>query len=206
MLTSGPVWYLMRASGVVSLLLLTLVVALGVAASNRWKPGRYPRFVTNSLHRNAALLSVVFLAVHVVTAVIDPDAGVRLLAVVLPLGGGGSAIWLGLGALSLDLVAALVVSSLIRRRLGYRLWRAIHLSAYAAWPLGLLHGFGLGTDTPAVWMTAVNVACVAAVAAAAAWRLSAHSQPNRRTVSARTGLLGDVNHEPQGGNRCPSPL
>ncbi len=61
-LTAGPVWYLMRGSGVVSLLLLTAVSALGMATVSRWRPGRVPRFVTLGLHRNLSLLAVVFLA------------------------------------------------------------------------------------------------------------------------------------------------
>ena len=76
-LTSGPVWYLMRGSGVVSLLLLTAVSALGMATVSRWRLGRAPRFVTLGLHRNLSLLALVFLALHVLSAVIDPDASVR---------------------------------------------------------------------------------------------------------------------------------
>jgi methionine sulfoxide reductase heme-binding subunit len=75
--TSGPDWYLMRGSGVVSLILLTVVVALGIATANRWRAGQ-PRFVTLSLHRNASLLAVVFLAIHVLTGLIDPYAAVTI--------------------------------------------------------------------------------------------------------------------------------
>ena len=83
-LTAGPVWYLMRGSGVVSLLLLTAVSALGMATVSRWRPGRVPRFVTLGLHRNLSLLAVVFLAIHVLTAVIDPQASVRAVSVFVP--------------------------------------------------------------------------------------------------------------------------
>jgi hypothetical protein len=97
LLTSGPVWYLMRASGVVSLLLLTAVSALGVATASRLRPGRAARFVTLGLHRNVSLLAVVFLAVHVLTAIADPDASVRAVAAVVPLPSQRYALWLGLG-------------------------------------------------------------------------------------------------------------
>jgi sulfoxide reductase heme-binding subunit YedZ len=166
-----PVWYLMRASGVVSLLLLTLVSALGVATVSRWRPGRLPRFVTLALHRNVSLLAVVFLAVHVLTAVIDPDATVRAITVVVPALGGRYGLWLGLGALALDLVVALVITSLLRRRIPQRAWRALHYAAYLAWPVALLHGAGMGTDAGSAWMLGVDAACIAVFAGAVALRL-----------------------------------
>ena len=55
------------------------------------------------------------------------------------------AAWLGLGALAFDLLVALVVTSLLRRRLGLRAWRAVHWLAYACWPVALVHGWGTGT-------------------------------------------------------------
>ena len=145
-LTAGPVWYLMRGSGVVSLLLLTAVSALGMATVSRWRPGRVPRFVTLGLHRNLSLLAVVFLAIHVLTAVVDPQASVRAVSVFVPAISDRYGLWLGLAALALDLVIALVVTSLLRRRLPDALWRGVHWLAYLAWPVALLHGAGMGTD------------------------------------------------------------
>jgi len=171
-LSAGPVWYLMRGSGVVSLLLLTAVSALGMATVSRWRPGRVPRFVTLGLHRNLSLLALVFLGIHVVTAVIDPDATVRAVAVFVPALSGRYGIWLGLAALALDLVIALVVTSLLRQRLPERVWRSVHWSAYLAWPVALVHGVGMGTDNGATWMLAVDAACIALFGAAIALRLT----------------------------------
>jgi sulfoxide reductase heme-binding subunit YedZ len=170
-LISGPVWYLMRASGVVSLLLLTIVSALGIATVNRWRPGRVPRFVTLGLHRNVSLLAVAFLSVHVLTAVIDPDASVNAVAVVLPALSDRYGIWLGLGALALDLIVALVVTSLLRHRISPRSWRAVHWLAYLAWPVALLHGAGMGTDAGSPWLLAVDATCIAIFGGAVALRL-----------------------------------
>jgi sulfoxide reductase heme-binding subunit YedZ len=170
-LTSGPVWYLMRGSGVVSLLLLTAVSALGIATVSRWRPGRIPRFVTLGLHRNISLLAVAFLSVHVLTAVIDPQASVSAVAVIAPLPSHRYALWLGLAALALDLVVALVVTSLLRHRLPLRFWRAVHWLAYLAWPVALLHGAGMGTDAGSSWMLAVDAACIAIFAGAVVLRM-----------------------------------
>src|SRR2546430_17311440 len=106
-------------------------------------------------------LSVVFVGIHVVTAVVDPYAAVGVVAVVVPFVGAGNPFWVGLGAVSLDLVAALIVSSLLRRHLGYRAWRAIHWVAYLSWPVALAHGLGMGTDAASLWVIAGAIACIA---------------------------------------------
>jgi sulfoxide reductase heme-binding subunit YedZ len=185
-LSYPPIWYLMRATGIVSLLLLTLVVALGVATERR-APLAGHRAVTHGVHRSASLLAVVFLAVHVLTALIDPDAAVGVLSLLVPFAGAARPFWVGLGALALQLVAALVVSSVLRRRLTQRTWKGVHWLAYAAWPLALVHGIGMGSDAARTWMVLVDVGCLAAVGAALVWRLGPAPERERqrqaRTVS-----------------------
>ena len=175
-------WYLMRSSGVVSLALLTGAFVLGIATSRRWRPRQMPRFVTASLHRSIALLAVAFVGVHVVTAIADPYAVVGVAAAFVPFVAGRSALWIGLGAISLDLFVALIVSSLLRGHLGARAWRAIHWTAYASWPLALAHTFGTGTDAGTIWMRAIGAVCVIAAGGSLAWRLSApvgkHLEPS----------------------------
>ena len=185
--SSNAVWYLMRASGVVSLVLLTAVFVLGIATFRRWRPARSPRFVTASLHRSLSLLAVVFVAVHVVTAVVDPYAAVGIAAAVVPFVAGRSAFWVGLGALSLDALAALIVWSLLRARLAPAAWRLVHRAAYLCWPLALAHGFGMGSDASSPWLEAVGVVCIVSVAAGVLWRIAAprtgkHLEP--RAVTA----------------------
>ena len=192
-----PVWYLMRASGVVSLLLLTIVSALGVATVGRWRPGSVPRFVTLGLHRSVSLLAVAFLAVHVLTAVIDPDATVAAIAVVVPAPSDRYGLWLGLAALAFDLVVALVITSLLRHRIAPRVWRAVHYAAYLAWPVALLHGAGMGTDSSSAWMLAVDAACIAIFGGAVALRLL--KVPSRRGPSTARRPACEWRRERRGG-------
>jgi sulfoxide reductase heme-binding subunit YedZ len=173
-MTAPAVWYLMRASGVVALLLLTTSLALGIATTERWRPSGARLRVTTMIHRNASLLAVAFLAVHVLTSVLDPDAEVRAVATIVPF---GSAWPLAVGTLSLDLVVALVATSLARRRIGFRAWRLVHWSAYAAWPLAVGHGVAMGTDARAWWSALVTVGCIGVATGAASWRLMPVSRP-----------------------------
>src|SRR4051794_14875550 len=116
-------WYFTRASGAASLVLLTLTLVLGVVDVGRWASPRFPRFITDRLHRTVSLLVVVFVAAHVLPAVLDSFAPVRLLDAVVPFGSAYRPLWLGLGAVALALLLALAVTSLLRDRLGMRTWR-----------------------------------------------------------------------------------
>jgi sulfoxide reductase heme-binding subunit YedZ len=171
-LTTGPAWYLMRGSGVMALILLTGVVVLGIATSKHAQLGRLPRFATLALHRSVSLLSVVFLAIHVVTSIVDPYAAVRLVQIVLPLPLGPYPLWLGLGALSLDVVAAVIVTSLLRQRLSRRVWRSVHWLSYASWPIAFAHSLGMGSDASSLWFLGVAAGCTAAIATATMWRFA----------------------------------
>lgn len=187
-MNGSTLWYATRGAGIVSLLLFTGVVTLGVLASVRWSARSWPRFMTGGFHRNLALLSVVFLVVHIVTAVVDPYAAIGPLAAILPFSAAYRRLWLGLGAVSLDLLLAIVVTSLLRARVGARVWRAVHWLAYAAWPVALLHGVGTGTDSAALWMQLIDALCIFVVVAAAGWRIAMVRPALRRPAAARPWL------------------
>lgn len=171
--TSGPsiAWYLTRATGAVAMLLLTASVALGILDVGRYSSQRWPRFVLDALHRNVSLLAVVFLTLHIVTTVLDTFAHISIVAAFIPFTSSYRPFWLGLGALACDLLLALVITSLLRRRLGFSAWRATHWLAYACWPIALLHGLGTGSDVKSAWMLLLSVACVLVVTAAVLTRL-----------------------------------
>lgn len=165
-------WYASRAGGLVSLLLLTGTVVLGICEVQRVATTGWPRFVFALLHRNIALLTMVFLAVHVSTAIIDPYAGIGWLDAVVPFSSVYHPFWLGLGAVALDLLLALVLTSLLRPRISHRSWRAVHWAAYACWPVAVAHGVGIGgADIRLGWVVALAVGCVLGVVAALIWRI-----------------------------------
>jgi sulfoxide reductase heme-binding subunit YedZ len=181
--SASTLWYLTRGTGTVALLLLTAVLILGVLARGGQSLPACPRFVTPALHRNLSLLTVAILAVHILTAVADPYAPIRLVDAVVPFVSSYRPIWLGLGALGFDILLALIVTSLLRPRLGHRAWRAVHWAAYASWPVAVAHGLGSGTDVRTGWLLILTAACAAAAVTAVLWRilrLSAGGNRRRR--------------------------
>jgi methionine sulfoxide reductase heme-binding subunit len=173
--SNSILWYTTRGAGAVTLILLSSVVVLGVLSALRVQSESWPRFLTTGLHRNLALMTLVFLALHIVTAVVDPFTNLGWAAALIPFSSSYRTMWLGLGVISFELLVAIVVTSLVRGILGHSVWRAIHWLTYAAWPVGVVHGLGTGTDTWSVWMLAITAACVAAVGMAVALRLNAGS-------------------------------
>ena len=165
-------WFVTRGTGVVALLLLTAGVTLGVLSSVRWRSARTPRFVVAGLHRNVTLLALAFVCVHVVTTVMDGFAPIGIRDAVVPFLSAYRPVWLGLGAVAFDLLLALIVTSLLRVRLGIRRWRAVHWLAYASWPVALVHAFGTGTDPRKSWFALLAIACVSAVAGSVLWRVT----------------------------------
>jgi methionine sulfoxide reductase heme-binding subunit len=193
-ISSSPraLWYLTRGTGVVTLLLFTLTVTLGIANFKRLETRRIPRFVIDGVHRNAALLAVSFLLVHIVTTLLDSYVPIRLIEVVVPFGAAYKPLWLGLGAIAFDLLMAVALTSAFRRRLGYRTWRSVHWLAYAAWPVALIHGLGMGTDRHAHWMLALTGGCVLLVVLAVLVRLAEPDTASavKRPSPARERLSG----------------
>ncbi len=180
---TSPLWYLTRGTGLVTLLLLTASMVLGIVQVLRWAPAGSPRFVVVALHRAVSLFVLVFLAVHVATAVLDSFAPIRLVDAVVPFTGSYRPLWLGLGALALDALVAVTVTSLVRNRLGLGAWRRVHWLAYGCWPVALLHAWGTGSDARSGWMLAITLGCAGAVLGALVWRL-AHGWPERAGVRA----------------------
>ncbi len=184
-------WYLTRSTGAMALLLLTLAIALGVVDVKRWSTPRWPRFVVDSLHRNVSLLAMAFLVLHILTSVLDSFASIPLIDAFVPFVGSYRPFWLGLGALAFDLLLAVTITSLLRQRIGYTSWRAIHWLTYASWPIALLHGLGTGSDVQSAWLLALSLACVAIVAAATLARVLTGPGPKRaRLRGAAVGGTG----------------
>lgn len=187
--TEAALWYAGRGTGVVSLLLLTVVMVLGVGSRSGRPAFGLPRFAVVALHRYSSMLAVTFLAVHVVTLLLDPQAELRLVDLVLPFDAAYRPLWMGLGTLGLDFMAAIFVTSLLRQRIGVRVWRAVHWLAYASWPLALLHTLGSGTDRATWWLLALSGLSIGAVASALVWRVGEGFGQPRSTGSGPPALL-----------------
>jgi DMSO/TMAO reductase YedYZ heme-binding membrane subunit len=185
--SSTVLWYASRATGVVALLLLTAVMLLGLLVTRDKRLPGLPRFAVSGLHRNVSLLATAFVAVHVLTAVMDGYVTIPLTAAVVPLTSPYERFWLSVGAVSFDLMIASVITSLLRRHLSRRAWRGIHLTAYVCWPVAWLHSVFSSKDLQQGPLLVIGIGCALAVVGAALWRVTQAGKDVPR--AERVGLL-----------------
>lgn len=171
--SSAPLWYLTRSTGIVSFVLMTIALAFGVAATQRaMASASWPRFATQTLHRNVSLLALALLIAHIVTTTVDKFVAVDWINVVVPFTSTYHRTKLGLGTVAFDIFLIVIVTSLLRLRMPQRVWRGTHLAVYVAWPISLLHYLTLGTDADSgalgLWLA---LACASAVCVAVGVRI-----------------------------------
>lgn len=170
--TAPVLWYANRGSGFVLLGLLTVATAAGVLATSAPGSRGWPRAATQSLHRNIGLLAALFLAIHAVTAAVDEFVQIRWWDTLVPFFSAYERWWLGVGVVAVDLLVAVILTSLLRHRMTHLSWRVVHVLAYAVWALGAAHGLALGTDATTRWGLSFSVGCALVVAAAVGARVT----------------------------------
>ena len=168
----SALWAFGRGAGVTALALFTLSIVLGIVARSGRRVPWLGRFGTSDLHRTAALTGTGLVIAHVVTLWFDPFAQLRLVDFVFPFLGAYRPMWLGLGTFALDLLAVVVVVSLLRQRVGPKVFKTVHWATYVLWPVALLHALGNGTDGGSTWFRALAVVSISAVVTAVGWRLT----------------------------------
>ncbi len=183
-------WYLTRATGVVALVLLTVSVVMGVVAAVGWATERWPRFLSQSVHRNVSLFCIGFVALHVVTTVSDGYVPIGFASAFLPFHTPYRPIWIGLGALGFDLLLVVLVTSALRHRIGYSSWRFVHWLAYLCWPIAVFHSLGSGSDASLPFVLGIDAVCGVAVLAAVACRLATgRTFPTGRRAAGAAGVV-----------------
>lgn len=182
-------WALGRGTGVVAWLALSASLALGVLARSGRSVAGWGRFGANEVHRTTSATALGLVLVHVVALLLDTDAGVGVLHALVPFTSAYAPLGVGLGVLALDILLVLAVTGVLRHRTGPRLFRAVHWSAYALWPLAAGHFLLSGTDAGAWWALAALLAGGAVVLGAVGWRLSDGFGSRSRPVRDADGVL-----------------
>ena len=159
-------WYVARAAGVVSWLMLTASVVWGIVlASGAFPSHRRPAWLLD-LHRWLGALTLGFLGLHLGALVADSYVDFGLAELSVPFASDWRPVAVAAGVLAMWALLAVQLSSVARTRMSKRLWRAIHLSSYPTFVLVSAHGVFAGTDATQplyLWTTVVSVVSVAAL-------------------------------------------
>jgi sulfoxide reductase heme-binding subunit YedZ len=191
-LTSPYLWYTTRATGLVALVLFTIVVGLGTFVSNRVGGSSIGRFELNELHRSVSMVAMAFLVLHILTTVVDSYVPTGWLSTVIPMTSSYKRLDVAIGAVAFDLILAVWASSLMKSRIANGSWRFIHWFSWLAFVAAIVHSFMIGTDARSGIGLAVVATCAFAVVATALWRYV--KRPTRSL--GRTALSPLAPHEP----------
>lgn len=170
MLGAASAWYVLRAGGLVAYALLSLSSAVGLLLSGRVRPGRWPRFAVEDVHRFVSILAGAFVVLHVGGILVDTYVPFSPSEVFVPFGARYRPLATGLGTVAAELLLALAIANRLRDRLGHRLWRRLHYLAFAVWALATVHAVAVGSDRSSPWFLGVYALAVGAVFALAARR------------------------------------
>ena len=197
-LTSPYLWYTTRATGMVALILFTLVVSLGTFVANRIGGTYVGRFELNELHRSVSIIAVVFLVIHVTSTVIDSYVPTGWISILIPMTSSYKRLAVGLGAVAFDLILAVWISSLLKVRIANSTWRFIHWFSWLAFATAVVHTFLAGTDSRSGVGLIVVAACASVVAGAGVWRFLGRPTraAGRTALSPLAPIDGLVNEPP----------
>jgi len=174
-------WNVSRALGLVALLLMGLVLALGAlhnTSLTKVVGQALPRFVLVALHRNLALITVVFVLLHVVTVLVTPYLPLRWYHLLVPFTATFNPWPVALGAIAFDLLLAVVISSSLRRYLSKRAWLVVHWTSYVCFPVAVAHAVANASFRGGTWWTLlVPLAAIGMVVAALLYRRAARRRP-----------------------------
>jgi len=144
-------WDVARAGGFTAYVLLTLSVAVGLALTLKWQSPRWPRLINSEMHNFITLLSLIFTVVHVVAVWADPFTSFGLNEVLVPFASHYRSLWMALGIVALYLGLAVGLSTWLRPKIGYALWRRLHGLTLVCYGLVTVHGLATGSDTQSSW-------------------------------------------------------
>jgi hypothetical protein len=175
-------WVTTRAAGYTAFALLTVSVALGLVLSSSMRSPRWPRFATTELHRFVTLLTLVFIGVHVLVAMLDRFISFSLVQVFVPFTSHYRPLWMGLGIVSAYLALAVWASNWLQRRIGYAWWRRLHYATFAVYAGAAAHGLGSGSDSGWAWSRMIYVVSFVIVGGLLIVRLPARDRPAARST------------------------
>jgi len=174
-------WYVVRASGVLAFVFLTISVVVGLLLSGRARAERWPRFALEDVHGFAGVLAGAFIGVHGFALLIDSYMPFSLTQLVAPGTSSYRPLATASGVVAAELLIALAATNRLRRKIPHRFWRRAHYLNFAVWSLALVHGIAAGTDAGTLWAGVLYTLCGGAVAGFTAWRALRPSTQRRLT-------------------------
>jgi hypothetical protein len=180
-------WYAARAAGIAAWVVLTTVVAFGLALAGRARRPHQPRFAVTDVHRFGGIVAGVFVATHIVTIAIDAWLPFSLSELLIPFTARYRPLFTGLGVIAAELMLVIGITNRLRRTIPYAIWRRVHYLTIVVWLLATVHLLGDGTDRSAPWLYVPVAVAAGGIAGLWAWRIRLP-----RPVAAGIGIVASA--------------
>ena len=137
-------------AGLIATAALTINFVLGMLVSTNyrrlslWK--KAPTFIRSlnlvDVHNWTAYIALLLAVIHPVLLLFDPATKFKLVDILFPINAPTQKLFVALGTVSLFALFVIIVTTqkVIKKRIGFRAWKNIHLTAYVLALLFIVHG------------------------------------------------------------------
>ena len=181
--TTQTMWYVTRAAGIISYLLLWLSTVWGLAVSNKILDPVLHRAFTYDFHQFLSLLAIGFIFLHVGVLLADQYLPFSVAQILVPFAAPYRPVWVALGTIGFYLTLLVSITFYIRRWIGQKTFRLIHLASYLAFIGAALHGLFAGTDSPLPMVQVMYLLTSLSVIFLTAYRIVMSAQAKRQRAA-----------------------
>jgi predicted ferric reductase len=186
-------WYVTRAAGIVSYLLVWLSTVLGLGVGSKVFNRVLGGGLTFDLHEFTSLLALGFVGLHVIVLLGEQYLPYTLAQILLPFLSPYRPLWVGIGVLALYLMLLVTATFYLRSRIGMRTFRLIHLASFASYFGATLHGFIAGTDSTLPVMQGLYAGTLLVVVALTGyWLIGMRRKKAGQDVASRPAVASAV--------------
>ena len=181
-------WYLSRASGLVSWLLLAASVLWGLFLSTRTLGKTAAPAWLLDLHRHLGGLAIVFVGIHLAGLALDNYVSFGWSDLLVPMASSwkpGPVAW---GVVAFYLLVAVEITSLLQRRIPRRWWKGVHSLSFPLYVLATIHLVAAGTDHRNVLVRWAPVIATTLIVFLTIVRVLAARVANTRPVATPAGV------------------
>ena len=139
-------WYLIRSSGITAYLMLAASTIWGLFISSQFVKDWSPGVVSMAMHSTLSWLAIILTGVHAGLLMFDHYFAYTIADILIPFRGPYEPFFVGLGTLSMWMLVIIALSFPLKKRIGHKVWRALHMTSYLTFGFVTIHGLMAGTD------------------------------------------------------------
>src|SRR5512140_1689 len=140
-------WYVTRAAGLTSYILLWLSMVWGRATASKILAPTVEGTYSYDFHEFLSLLGLGFVLLHVVVLLLDKYLPFNVWQVLIPFVDSYRPIWVGLGVIGFYIFLLVTVTFYMRQSIRTQAFRSIHMLSLLGYLGATLHGLFAGTDS-----------------------------------------------------------